>query len=592
MGKKIIKKVKYNPVKLDWEGIFQDFQQYLKRVNNILDQAKSKEQLEQVPKISEKLKDLIPSGTILSNINLIDKFIKIANSSRQHYFSIEAKNLGIHLLNSLMFVHGVAQSSYATQYYHYYVYRVNSLKFNDIEMIKVRELSRLINRFDQIILSLMEYLLKNFHSDIIEDISLNINIGDVCFRIIKLIKEYAKYILEMEQLEFLKFHNIKNVNLVFGPGMYYFQITTNQKEFLDYGLKHFEVSSHSFKEEYEEHTGVYSDLWEDFSGLNEIWFHKFGYRIECIISAVKILSYKISEKYKNFFKPYDGNIPVFNVSEFEGKSIQDLERIFSNYLYKLISNYFNQPELKNTFEEPRIIKNFIKNNRSDWVKDELKKIILELTADPQKPILLGVNDLVNHLFYYTNKNKLFFYIINYPGALRERLYNRLSEIDNYKKESVLINHIKRILENNGYIIHPLSGKQILNNFKKTIGEVDIIGTKNNKILVFIESKIIPQKKIDPTNYQYFGQIMRSIGEKIQKFNKNIKIFEQYCGDLTLLDHFFEYYDKEIIDINSFSIRKNFFITPYLIFYPQYLKTDYKIETLSPYLLEKRLKLLT
>jgi len=95
---------------IEWEKKLQDFEFYVKRSNKILNDLKSKEQLQQIPSIHNKLLKIFPSGTILKDINLIEKFLQISNSIRENYFDIEARELGRHLINSLMYLHGVAQT--------------------------------------------------------------------------------------------------------------------------------------------------------------------------------------------------------------------------------------------------------------------------------------------------------------------------------------------------------------------------------------------------------------------------------------------------------------------------------------------------
>ena len=50
-------------------------------------------------------------------------------------------------------------------------------------------------------------------------------------------------------------------------------------------------------------------------------------------------------------------------------------------------------------------------------------------------------------------------------------------------------------------------------------------------------------------------------------------------------------DNEVLIINNYKTIKNYFITPYLIYYPQGLITNHTIESLSVYLFEIRLQLL-
>lgn len=74
--------------------------------------------------------------------------------------------------------------------------------------------------------------------------------------------------------------------------------------------------------------------------------------------------------------------------------------------------------------------------------------------------------------------------------------------------------------------------------------------------------------------------MKSIGRKIIIYNKSISVFEPYSGNKNLLNHFLEYNGLDILDVSQFRIRKNYFITPYLIYYPQNININYEIEELS------------
>lgn len=73
-----------------------------------------------------------------------------------------------------------------------------------------------------------------------------------------------------------------------------------------------------------------------------------------------------------------------------------------------------------------------------------------------------------------------------------------------------------------------------------------------------------EDEIDLSNIEYFENIMKSIGRKIIIYNKSISVFERYSGNKNLLNHFLEYNGLDILDVSQFRIRKNYFITHYLI----------------------------
>lgn len=574
-----------------WKKKLQDFELYVKRSNKILINLKSKEQLLQIPSIHNKLINVFPSGTILKDINLIEKFLQISNSIRENYFFIEVRDLGRHLINSLMYLHGIAQTYYAIQWYHYFTYLFNKKKYSKLELIEVRRLTRLLLHFDFILLSSIEYLLKNFKDFFIEEVEQVENSKEVSYRIIKFINEYATYFNEIHSLNLFKLNIRIEIDLVFGPGIYYFRFPIQQQEFLEYAKLKSELFSSDDKDYFQKSLNSYETLKQDFSALEDFWYDKFGYRIESIISTAQILQHQLIERYSPFLERYEHNIPVFNIPDLENKTIIDIRRIFESYLYELISNYLTREELFNTFWTLKDITNIIKGHRSDWKSNEIKNILTELRADPSEEFHLGENKLANRLFYPLDRFSLFFYIIEYPGALRERFYNQSSKLDNSSKEFILINHIRRILKENNFKIHPLSGRQFINEKGKTLGELDIIATKSKDILLFIESKIMLQKKIDISKIRNFNQHMKNIMKEIKKFDRNIGNFSNYCGNSRTLKHFLNYPENDILLINDYTIKKYYFITPYLIFPADGLITKHAIESLSIYLFEDRLKFL-
>jgi len=306
---------------IEWEKKLQDFEFYVKRSNKILKDVKSKEQLQQIPSIHNKLFKIFPPGTILNDINFIEKFLQISNSIRENYFFIEARELGRHLINSLMYLHGIAQTYYASQWYHYFTYLFNEKSYDNLEIIEARKLTRLLINFDFILLSAIEYLLKKFKGYFIEEVEEVEDPNEISYRIIKFINEYASYFIEIHTLNFFKLNNIREINLVFGPGIYYFRIQIQQREYLDYEKQKFELSISDYETYFQKSLKAYESLERDFSDLKDLWFDKFGYHINSIISTAQVLNTQLNERYSLFFEPYEFNIPVFKIPNLENKKI-------------------------------------------------------------------------------------------------------------------------------------------------------------------------------------------------------------------------------------------------------------------------------
>ncbi|KKM94444.1 hypothetical protein LCGC14_1198310, partial [marine sediment metagenome] len=329
----------------------------------------------------------------------------------------------------------------------------------------------------------------------------------------------------------------------------------------DYGKQKFELNILDDENCFQNSLGSYENLERDFSELKDLWYDKFGYRINSIISTVQVLETQLNERYSAFFEPYEFNVPVFEIQDLKNKKIKDIRKIFERYLFHLVSNYLNRKELHNTFWTLQDITDIVNVHRSDWKSNEVTNILKELGADQSAEFHLGENKLANRLYYPLDQFSLFFYIISYPGALRERLYAQTSKLDDPLKEFILINHIKRILKDNHFKIHPLSGKQIIDDNRRTLGEIDIVATLDKKILLFIESKIMLQKKIDVFKIRDFNQHMKNIVKEIKKFDRNLGYFSNYCGNKNSLTHFLNYSNKEVLFTNNYEIKKIYFITP-------------------------------
>jgi len=576
--------------KFDLDKALQDFEFQINRSIRLLKNSKSKEQLKQVLNINKTIKKLIPEGTIIQDEKKIEKIVLTTNLIRENLFSIIINKVGYHLINVLSYMHLVAQSEEAIRYYFHFIYLLNQIKFNPVEKIYLRKYTRLLGHLDIILLSAMEYLLKNHRKEILKTLE-NDNeetIEDYSDLIKQFILEYSTYLNELMLLRFLKFKNLKGIHLVFGPGMYYFRLSTDQEELVDYQSNLFTTHISSLNDGDRNFVKNFQEIYENFSHLNGLYFDKFGFRIDKLIKTAKVLIRQLIENHNIYLEPSGGKIPVFKIGNLQEKEAEEIGLVIEEYIRMLASNYSKFPKLRRTMLDTREIKRNLNNEIKDWRPDELQKTIEEITADPEEPFIVGEQKLANRLLYPIKENFSFIYMIGYPGAIRERLYLRLSEIDSKEKEFVFTNAIKRVLKDNGYRIHPLSGKQILNDQRKTIGEIDIVAIKDKTVL-FVESKIMLQKKIDSSHLDNFEQNMIAIQKKLRKFDKNITSFKKYCGDPDKLNHFLNYDKTEILNLADFEFQYNFFVTPFLIYYPKNIIYQNPISATSIYLFELQIK---
>ena len=249
----------------DLDKALQDFEFQIKRSIRLLRTAKSKEQLRQVLNINDIIKMSIPEGTVIQDEKKIEKTIITANLIRENLFSIIINKLGYHLINVLSYMHLVAQSEVAIRYYFHFIYLLNQVKFDPLEQIYLRKYTRLLGQFDLILLSALEYLLKNHKKEIIISLK-NYNeepIEDHSDIVRKFILEYSTYLNELMSIRFLKFKNLKGINLVFGPGMYYFRLTTDQEELVDYELDLFITHISSLNEEERNYKDNFQEIYQN-----------------------------------------------------------------------------------------------------------------------------------------------------------------------------------------------------------------------------------------------------------------------------------------------------------------------------------------
>ena len=122
---------------------------------------------------------------------------------------------------------------------------------------------------------------------------------------------------------------------------------------------------------------------------------------------------------------------------------------------------------------------------------------------------------------------------------------------------------------------------MINENKKTIGEIDIAAYKI-KTLLLIESKIIPQKKTSIEHLKSYDQKLKNISKKLSRFDRNIGRFERTCDNS---DNFLNY-NGISLDIDMFTNKRYFFISPYLIYNPPPFKRNRNIEVINPALFER------
>lgn len=501
-------------------------------------------------------------------------------STNEKKFINYGKIYGLDFLNILMYVHGVSQSNPATAQRVKFGASLLEINLTDETRIQYRMFIRLLDKFDFYLLSSIEFLLKKCSPDILKkrrNLGLNYNEYLDIFR--QFIEEFEDYSTNKRQLLLSNLNDLYEFSLVLGPGFNtYFLVAFKSKEIIDMAEKRTEM--------YLDYDITYDKpdfdaFLQYFSHVKELWFDKMGYHMKNFVSIIKLLGDLIITKYQPFFTITLIELP-------EDVPFSEAKKKFYDYIKKIIKFYLENLELEDTFINFRDLKKLITSNITNITKGETAKIIRELCVDPLEPYMSLFNKMANRFLYPVDKERAFLYINNIFNALNERFYFDLAKIDDNSKENVFLTPIIRILKEHGFKIHPLSGHQIIDNKKKTIGEIDIIATKD-EYLLYIESKIMSQKSISPYDYGSLGDKLRKMAKKFNKFDKNISNFNKYCQNPKLLDHFFGYKASEILNLSGYSEKKYFFITPYLTYQPISFKTKHRIELINLSLLDSRIR---
>lgn len=558
---------------MDWDTLLSRLDILVKRYHRLL--YLGYEDREQIIKINEKIRELIPSKIVIENRILIKKLIYIFNSSLESAFKIIANQLGLDLLNVLMYLYGIFQSNSMCKSVHNIIEHIASSKFENLEGKDFRRFSRFLLGLEYTLRSAMEYLLKNHKDHVIEfknSIKRPIN------KILHFINDFYQYKTSIEQLLWLDFPHLKEVKYTLGPGYYtYLYITHEWQEYGDYAKKGYEVwlNWDLSKDWYFD----FNEITQQFSSVMEIWKKKFGYTLKNLVKAIAIFHLLFLDRFEPFFIRL-GEFPILEINEVSKKSLDKLEEELNSFLVKIIENYFRNARNKNcliSFKE--LNQRFYKEIRNDG--NEIDKILTELCVDANAPYIPYWNRLANRFLYPIDNDTAFIYPNNTYSALKERLYLKLIEIDEPEKEYVLTNHIKNILNFKGYTIHPLSGVYMIDENKKTLGEIDLVAYKA-RLLLLIESKIIPQRKTSIEFLKNYEQILKNISKKLSRFDRNIEIFEKFCSNPAN----FHNYNDISLDINKFTKKQYFFISPYLIYNPPPFKRIRPIEVINPTLFER------
>ncbi len=553
-----------------WNEKIDKLKLYVKRIGNLLFQNKE----DQIKKIKKKIEQLIPNAYMIEDRIIIKKIINIYNSLSETIFKKIAENLGLDLLNSLMYLHEIIQSNTVSKTIHEIIHKIKDSGYNQKEMINLRRITRYILNLEYTLISSMEYLLKCHKEQII---SFTKNTKNSIGYILKFIEEFFKYLYTKEQLLWLKSPFLEKVSLILGPGLYYyFKILHSKEEIRELHEKKFDIY---LKFDLENEIPDFNELINQFSELKEIWISKLGYDVEKYILAVLKLNDLMIEKFNCFFSEYQ-NFFVPNIKNVSEKHIEVIDAEFKNYLVELIENYYKNARNYNCIIDLKDLRrkfmNYISND-----KKEIAKIIRELCIDPQEPFIATYNTFANRFIFPLGGSKAFFYPNNTYAVLKERLYMELSKIGDPEKESVLLRDLKRILESRGYNVHPLSGIPMIGQNKKIIGEIDIIAYKLTTLLI-IESKIIPYKKTSVTRLETIDYTLKNISKKLTRFDKNIEYFFKLCNNSSN----FLNYNHETLDINRFNRINFFFISPDIIYNPPPFKRERKIELVNPRLFER------
>lgn len=560
--------------------ILEKLEFYISKIQNIQTNSKSQAQLRLVDRYFEKIEALIPAPIIIKDFPTIKRVMDIKFSALENDFIGIGKIYGIDFLNILMYIHGTSQSNSATAQRIIFADSIIVENLDEKEAIQYRMFIRLLENFDRNLLSSIEFLLKNSTPEILDKKqSLNINHHEYLKVIRNFIEDFLDYRENKLQLLLFNINDLLEYYLVLGPGFYTrFRVAFKSKEFVDIGSKHREMY---INYDITHDKPDFDSFLQSFSYVQKLWIKKMGYQLSNFISTIKLVGDLIFSKYLSFFS--------FKHLELTGKvSLVEAKHKFYSYIEKIIKHYLENPILGDTFINLRDLKKLIKSKTTNADNKEIAKIIRELCVDPQKPYLSFFNSMANRFIFPVNNGKAFLYVNNLYNALSERFYYDLAKIDEFSKENVFLNRIFHVLEEYGFEIHPLSGHQIIDNNRRTIGEIDIVATKG-EYLLYIESKIMSQKSVSPYNYDSLIDKYRKIEKKFKKFDKNISNFNKYCQNPATLNHFLKYTSFETLDLSQYSKKKFFFITPYLTYQPVSFKPKHNIELINLNILDLRLR---
>lgn len=553
---------------------------YIAKIQRIYNNLKSRDHLRLVDRYFEKIDALIPAPIIIKNAHTIRRVMEIKFMALESEFICYGKIYGLDFLNILMYIHGASQSNLATAQRLRFAISIVGKNLDGKEGIQYRMFKRLLFSFDGNLLSSIEFLLKNCSPDILEKKrNLEINHYEYVKIIKSFIEDFDNYLKNKRQLLFSKINDLVEYSLVLGPGFYtYFRVVFKSQELADLGGKTVDMYL-DYDINYDKPD--FDAFLKGFSYVKELWLEKMGYQIENFVLAAKLLAVLLTNNYRSFFS-------FKHLKLEEGVSLTEAKQSFYDHIGFIIKFYLENPELEDTFINFRDLRNHIKSGATNTTKGEIAKIIRELCVDPQKPYKPLFNCMANRFLYPVNKERAFFYINNIFNALSERFFYDLAKIDENSKENVFLNRILYILSENGFRVHPLSGHQIVDDKRKTIGEIDIIAFKN-EFLLYIESKIMSQKSVSPYNYDSLVNKFRKIEKKFKKFDRNISNFNKYCQDPDTLNHFLKYTALETLELSQYSEKKYFFVTPYLTYQPISFKPKHNIELINLMILKSKLR---
>lgn len=119
--------------------------------------------------------------------------------------------------------------------------------------------------------------------------------------------------------------------------------------------------------------------------------------------------------------------------------------------------------------------------------------------------------------------------------------------------------------------------------------------KIGKILDVVLDYIGVQTEQDRFNLVYKGRelsketTIKQLVDAHGLSQKNITSFKKYCGDPDKLNHFLNYIETKIFNLADFEFQYNFFVTPFLIYYPKNIVYQNPISATNIYLFNLQIK---